>query len=43
MAVYNLTGGAPKDANVKAENIKKGVTIQGVTGTLPPTVVLNSL
>ena len=27
----------------KAENIKKGVTIQGVTGTLPPTVVLNSL
>ena len=40
MAVYNLTGGAPKDANVKAENIKKGVTIQGVTGTLPPTVVL---
>ena len=40
MAVYNLTGGAPKDANIKAENIKKGVTIQGVTGTLPPTVVL---
>lgn len=40
MAVYNLSGGAPKDANLIPENIKKGVTIWKVTGTMPPTVTL---
>lgn len=40
MAVYNLSGGAPKDANLTPENIKKGVTILKVTGTMPPTVTL---
>lgn len=41
MAIYNLTGGgAAKDANLKPENIRKGIRIQDVTGTMPPTVVL---
>lgn len=38
--VMNLFAGIPKDANLKPEHIKQGVTIQGVTGTLPPTIVL---
>lgn len=40
MAVYNLSGGVPKDANLTPENIKKGVTILKVTGTMPPIVAL---
>lgn len=38
--VMNLFAGIPKDAQLLPENIRRGVTIQGVTGTLPPTVVL---
>ena len=40
MAVYNLSGGVPKDANLTPDNIKKGGTILKVTGTMPPVVAL---
>lgn len=39
-AVINLAGGSPSDPYLVAENIKKGVTVLGVTGTLGPTVSL---
>lgn len=38
--VINLAGGTPSDANLTAANIKKGVTIFEVTGTLNPIVTL---
>ncbi len=39
MAVYNLTG-AVTDEGLCPENIRKGVTILGVMGTLSPIAVL---
>ena len=40
MAVYNLSGGAPKDANLRPTNLPNGGSIWKVTGTMPPTVTL---
>ena len=40
MAVFNLTGGGVASNDLIPENIRDGVNIGGVTGTLPPTVIL---
>ena len=40
MAVFNLSGGGVTSRNLVPENIRDGVTIGNVTGTLPATVVL---
>ena len=40
MAVFNLTGGGVASKDLIPENIRDGVRIGGVTGTLPPTVIL---
>ena len=41
MAVFNLTGGSVASKELIPENIRDGVSIGGVTGTLPPTVILS--
>ena len=41
MAVFNLTGGGVASKELIPENIRDGVSIGGVTGTLPPTVILS--
>ena len=40
MAVFNLTGGGVASRELIPENIRDGVTIGNVTGTLPVTVTL---
>ena len=40
MAVFNLSGGGVASRELVPENIRDGVTIGNVTGTLPATVVL---
>ena len=40
MAVFNLSGGGVASSELLRENIRDGVTIGNVTGTLPATVVL---
>lgn len=40
MSVFNMTGGGGGDPALLPENIRKGVTVLRVTGTMPPTVVL---
>ncbi len=40
MAVFNLSGGGVASKELVPENIRDGVTIGNVTGTLPPTVTL---
>lgn len=40
MAVFNLSGGGVASRELVPENIRDGVTIGNVTGTLPMTVVL---
>ena len=40
MAVFNLTGGGVASTELLPENIRDGITIGNVTGTLPPTVAL---
>lgn len=40
MAVFNLSGGGVASKALVPENIRDGVTIGGVTGTLPATVTL---
>ncbi|MBQ4047317.1 MAG: hypothetical protein IJC93_02985 [Clostridia bacterium] len=43
MAVFNLSGGGVASRELVPENIRDGVTIGNVTGTLPPTVVLTKV
>lgn len=40
MAVFNLSGGGVASRELVPENIRDGVTIGNVTGTLPVTVTL---
>lgn len=40
MAVFNLSGGGVASRELVPENIRDGVTIGNVTGTLPITVTL---
>ena len=40
MAVFNLSGGGVASREFVPENIRDGVTIGNVTGTLPATVTL---
>ena len=40
MAVFNLSGGGVASSELLPENIRDGVTIGNVTGTLPATVML---
>ena len=40
MAVFNLSGGGVAGRELVPENIRDGVTIGNVTGTLPVTVTL---
>ena len=40
MAVFNLSGGGVASRELVPENIRDGVTIGSVTGTLPATVTL---
>ena len=40
MAVFNLSGGGVASRELVPENIRDGVTIGNVTGTLPATVTL---
>ena len=40
MAVFNLSGGGVASRELVPENVRDGVTIGNVTGTLPATVTL---